>query len=72
MKLCKDCRYYGGGRECHHPSVAGVDVVTGRGFSAYCSTARLGHEPCKPQALLFEPKLTLIQKIKGLLVKEGA
>ena len=66
IKLCKDCKHYGGRRYCNYPSMENVDVVSGNTLRVYCTTMRLFHKPCGPEARLFETKPTFFQKIKNI------
>jgi hypothetical protein len=74
MKLCKDCRYLRSsklGDVCYHPSVTFTDLVDGSVSGIYAHSMRYLKHQCRPEGILFEPKTTLIQKIKDLFVKEG-
>jgi hypothetical protein len=79
MKLCKDCKHckpyntgnksYGTNSMCYHPCVAISEIVTGDVFGEDCRHLRYAGR-CTPEGVLFEPKPTLLQKIKNLFVKE--
>ena len=67
-KLCKDCKYHDRSF-CTNPDILTKSLVTGRVVIRSCSTLRLSSK-CGNQAKYFEPKPTLLQKIKNLFVKE--
>ena len=72
LKLCKDCKNFKrtlGQIERCTAVVKGVDYEYGNNqyFSAYAQ--RYTYGSCKPQALLFEPKLSLWYKLKNIFCK---
>jgi hypothetical protein len=69
MILCKDCNHYRKdirfGSKCTGTEPA--DNV--EGTLVLCKYNRLEYKPCGPQALLFEPKQYLWDKLKNILCK---
>lgn len=69
MKLCKECKHSNwmfNDFWCRHPS-AGVDPVSGGPYETRCFAQRGAYAgKCGPEAKLWEPKPTLIQKLKSL------
>ena len=64
LKLCIDCNYLRG-RKCHHP-VTGVDLVEGGIRTELAAVMRLDSQPCKPEALLFQPQEAVIYDLRDL------
>lgn len=70
IKYCKDCRHFRGGGlsprpgGCAHPELLGQNVVYGP-VTMEAMDARLFNAHCGWDARLFEPKLTLWQRITG-------
>lgn len=61
IKLCKDCNnlksYLDSIFLCKHPEVSNKrSLIDGHVRYENCSVARLSHQPCGPDAKLFEPK----------------
>jgi hypothetical protein len=77
IKACKDCKHYRPSMTTGWCEVVGIsyfDYDVGKTkwctvpISTYKQRSPLGR--CREQASLFEPKPTLLQKIKNLFVKE--
>ena len=73
-KLCKDCKNFSKGyynNWCTTES-GGIDLVTGKPktFSNYAYMNRREYGLCKPEALLFKPKFSLLNWLSNL-IKEG-
>lgn len=68
MKLCKDCKYSNwevGVWVCEHPS-QGRRRDTGKVYSRSCEFQRSFGRMCGEDSKLYEPKPTLLQRLKGL------
>ena len=71
-KLCRDCKHFSDDAtypSCYHPSITRIETCYGHVMGVGVHVMRYSHL-CKPEGILFEPKPTLLQKIKNLFVKE--
>ena len=72
LNLCKDCNHFKtklGKIEVCTDVVKGVDYEYGNNVYFYAYTQRYPYGSCKPQALLFEPKLSLLDRLKNIFRK---
>ena len=72
LKLCKDCKNFKtkmGKIEVCTAVVKGVDYEYGNNVYFYAYTQRYPYGSCKPEALLYEPKLSLWAKLKNIFRK---
>lgn len=72
LKLCKDCKHFKtkmGKIEVCTAVVKGVDYEYGNNVYFYAYTQRYHYGSCKPEALLYEPKLSLWAKLKNIFCK---
>lgn len=68
-KFCYDCKYvyepFGSEPKCKHTkSILSVSLLSGHPEFAYCRNVRLNSGECKPEGLLFEPKISIWKRIK--------
>lgn len=72
LKLCKDCKNFkttlGPLGRCT-AVIKGVDYEYGNNVYYYAYTQRYPYGSCKPEALLYEPKLSLWAKLKNIFRK---
>lgn len=82
LKLCKDCKHHTNQNETYSwktdrftqqdtclTTVSELDNIKGNHEYVSCSTMRISCMPCKPEALLFESKLSLWTKLKNIIHK---
>ena len=72
IKLCKDCKYFltkASNIETCKAVIKGIDYEYERNIYFYAFAQRYPYGSCKPEALLFEPKLSLWNKLKNIFYK---
>ncbi|MBA8799261.1 hypothetical protein FHW77_003000 [Agrobacterium sp. RC10-4-1] len=69
-KPCVSCRFHGDSY-CYNMDVAKPDAVSGFSYRM-CYEARLKGRPCGPDGAHFEPRKTLLQRIKGAFKSDAS